>query len=286
MNQKVDLGIIGGSGLYEMDILEDVSLKSLETPFGPPSDQYTLGTLAGRRVAFLPRHGQGHALSPSKVNYRANIYGFKMLGAQRILSVTAVGSLREHIKPLDIVAPDQFFDRTSGRETTFFSQGLVAHVSLAEPVCPDLSRLVYECAGRVGVEAHQGGTLITIEGPAFSTRAESMAYRQWGMDIIGMTSFQEVKLAREAEMCFAVMALVTDYDCWKVGDEVTAEAVMKNQQKNLANVGNITKKIAASLPPNRNCACTSALKNTIMTYSASITPEVRKKFDLLAGKYL
>ena len=153
-----------------------------------------------------------------------------MLGAQRILSVTAVGSLREHIKPLDIVAPDQFFDRTSGRETTFFSQGLVAHVSLAEPVCPDLSRLVYECAGQAGVEAHQGGTLITIEGPAFSTRAESMAYRQWGMDIIGMTSFQEVKLAREAEMCFAVMALVTDYDCWKVGDEVTAEAVMKNQQ--------------------------------------------------------
>ena len=286
MSRKVDLGIIGGSGLYEMDGLEDVSRESLETPFGSPSDSFVLGTLAGKRIAFLPRHGLGHRLTPSQLNYRANIYGFKMLGAPRIMSVTAVGSLREKIKPLDLVVPDQLFDRTSKRIDTFFDQDLVAHVSLSDPFCPELTRTLYECAGQTGVKAHQGGTLITIEGPAFSTKAESDIYRQWGMDIIGMTTFQEARLAREAEICFAALALVTDYDCWKQDECVSVEDVVNNLQEHSTKAKEIIGLVAASLNPERNCPCPTALKGAIMTDPSLIPPRTREILDLLIGKYL
>ena len=287
MNQKLDLGIIGGSGLYGMEALTGVSRKALETPFGSPSDEYVLGNIEGKRVAFLPRHGRNHNISPSELNFRANIYGFKMLGAERILSVTAVGSLREEIRPLQMVVPDQFFDRTLKRDDTFFTGGLVAHVSLADPVCPELARVVHGCAIEAGVETHQGGTLVTMEGPAFSTKAESNVYRQWGMDIVGMTSFQEAKLAREAEICYTALALVTDYDCWKEEEEkVTVEAVVQNLRKNIANAKNIIGRVARNLPQEQKCSCRSALKNAIMTDLKTVSPEAREKFSLLAGKYL
>lgn len=287
MKSEIDLGIVGGSGLYDVESLAITERKALSTPYGRPSDEYILADLEGKRVAFLPRHGRSHSILPSELNFRANIYGFKMLGVKRILSITAVGSLQKDIRPLDMVVPDQFFDRTFKREDTFFGNGLVAHVSLADPVCPELSRIVADCAQETGARIHPGKTLITIEGPAFASRAESRTYRQWGMDIIGMTTFQEAKLAREAEICYAALAMVTDYDSWmEEEEEVTAEAVVRNMKHNVANAKKVIQKVAAALPLELGCSCGRALENAIMTDPAQISDQVREKYRLLAGKYI
>ena len=287
MTGNIKIGIIGGSGLYEMEELTDVENASLKTPFGDPSDAYVLGTLNGIRVAFLSRHGRGHRLSPTELNFRANIYGFKKLGIEHLISVTAVGSLKETIRPLDIVIPDQLYDRTKERVSTFFGNGLVAHIAFGDPICPDLAALINEAGKQVDASVHCGGTLLCIEGPSFSTRAESNVYRQWGMDIIGMTSLQEAKLAREAEICYAAMALVTDYDCWHAEEsEVTVETVVQNLKKNIS----LAKKFIAAVVPKisdkRECICARALENAIMTDAGTISPKIRKKLDLLVGKYL
>jgi 5'-methylthioadenosine phosphorylase len=275
MNQNISIGIIGGSGLYEMEELIDVEHIAMETPFGSPSDTYIIGTLEGIRVAFLSRHGKGHRISPSELNFRANIYGFKKLGVEHLISVTAVGSLKEGIRPLDIVVPDQFFDCTKTRHSTFFGNGLVAHIAFADPVCPD------------GAAIHKGGTLLCIEGPAFSTRAESNVYRQWGMDIIGMTSLQEAKLAREAEICYTAMAMVTDFDCWHAEEsEVNVETVVQNLKKNISLTKKIIRTVVPKISAERKCICARALKNAIMTEAGAIPPKTRKKLELLGGKYL
>ena len=254
------IGIIGGSGLYEMDGLTDVQETKIDTPFGPPSDAYIQGTLAGRPVVFLPRHGRGHRVMPSELNFRANIYGMKKLGVEWIISVTAVGSMREDIEPLHVVVPDQFFDRTRGRVSTFFGGGLVAHVGFADPICGTLADVIHKAALDVGATVHKGGTYLCMEGPQFSTRAESRIYRSWGVDIIGMTNLQEAKLAREAEISYACMALVTDYDCWhETEEDVEVEAIIQNLLKN---VGTAKKIISASVPmvPKKNTTpCASAL---------------------------
>ena len=287
MNANVKIGIIGGSGLYEIESLTDVAHVSLDTPFGAPSDAYIIGTLEDRRVAFLPRHGRGHRISPSELNFRANIYGFKKLGVEHIISVTAVGSLKEHIRPLDIVVPDQFYDRTQKRVSSFFGNGLVAHIAFADPVCPQLSKLIFGHATANGASAHFGGTLLCIEGPAFSTRAESNVYRHWGMDIIGMTSLQEAKLAREAEICYAAMAMVTDFDCWHLGEtEVTVETVIQNLERNIAIAKKIIRALIGDVPQKRRCSCSTALKNAIMTAPGTIPEETRQQLDLIIGNYL
>jgi len=287
MNRDIKIGIIGGSGLYAMEALTDILQISIDTPFGPPSDTYIAGTLEGVRIAFLPRHGRGHRLIPSELNFRANIYGFKKLGVEQIISVTAVGSLKEDIRPLDIVIPDQFHDCTKQRISTFFGNGLVAHIAFADPLCPVLSKLVYDGAKKAGASVHSGGTLLCIEGPAFSTRAESNVYRQWGMDIIGMTSLQEAKLAREAEICYAAMALVTDFDCWHEAEaEVNVETVVQNLKKNISIAKRIIQIAVPQISNQRMCLCAQALKNAIMTDTDAIPPETRSKLDLLVGKYL
>jgi 5'-methylthioadenosine phosphorylase len=288
MDEKIQIGIIGGSGLYNMEEgLSNVSTVTFDTPFGHPSDEYVIGNLGGVRVAFLPRHGQGHRLTPSEVNYRANIYGFKQLGASHIISVTAVGSLREDIQPLDIVIPDQFFDRTRGRKSTFFGDGLVAHIAFAQPICPELACLLHETAVATGVTAHKDGTLVCMEGPAFSTRAESNLYRQWGIDIIGMTSLQEAKLSREAEMCYAALALVTDCDCWHEDEsEVTVETVLQNLNKNITHAKKIIQTIVPKIAQRRDCLCATALENAIMTDLNAIPTKIREKLGILINKYL
>lgn len=286
-NEDIQIGIIGGSGLYNMEGLSDITTVSLNTPFGPPSDEYIVGMLAGVRVAFLPRHGRGHRFTPSEVNYRANIFGFKRLGVSRIISVTAVGSLKESIHPLDIVIPDQFYDRTRKRESTFFGDGIVAHIAFAQPVCPDFSSRLYEASVANGVTTHNKGTLVCIEGPAFSTRSESMLYRQGGMDIIGMTSLQEAKLSREAEICYAAMALVTDYDCWHESEsEVTVETVLTNVEKNTANAKKIIKWVVPKISATRSCLCATALDKAIMTNPDVIPEEKKRQLDILIKKYL
>ena len=285
---RASIGILGGTGLYEIDGFRNKKDVRLRTPFGEPSDAFVIGTLEGRRVAFLARHGRGHRLLPAEVPYRANIFGFKKLGVERIISINSVGSLREHIPPRDIVLPDQFFDRTR-RPNTFFGQGIVAHVSLAQPVCPELSTVLYAAAGGLGLRVHKGGTFLCIEGPAFSTKAESLAYRSWGADIIGMTSATEARLCREAEICYATLSLVTDYDVWHETEEsVTVELVMQNLSANIANAKAVLKKALAGLaqPGTRTCGCGSALENTIMTNPAAIPPATRKKLGLLVDKYL
>lgn len=281
------IGVIGGSGLYEIETLVDVERTKIETPFGEPSDEYILGSLEGVRVAFLPRHGRGHRISPSELNFRANIYGFKKLGVEHIISVTAVGSLKENIHPLDVVVPDQFFDRTRQRVSTFFGEGLVAHIAFADPVCPNLSELIYQTAVEQGATVHKGGTYLCMEGPAFSTRAESNVYRQWGLDIIGMTNLQEAKLAREAEICYATMAMVTDYDCWHEEEEdVTVEAIIQNLMKNAALAKKVIQALVPKIKGERNCLCANALQYALIT-DRSIIPEVTKqKLDLIVGKYL
>jgi 5'-methylthioadenosine phosphorylase len=287
MSQPV-IGVIGGSGLYEMEGFTDVREIHLETPYGEPSDAFISGILDGVRVIFLPRHGRGHRLLPSEVPYRANIYGMKKLGVERIISVSAVGSMKEEIVPGHIVIPDQFFDRTAGqRSTTFFGQGVVGHVQFSDPVCSDLSAVLHEAAGAAGATVHRGGTYICIEGPHFSTRAESKIYRGWGVDIIGMTNISEARLAREAEICYGTIALATDYDCWhEEHDEVSVEAVIAIIQKNVAMAKNIIRKAVQGLDGDRPCRCAEALRYAIMTPRELIPEETRQKLDVIMGKYL
>jgi len=287
MKKDIHIGIIGGSGLYEMADLSDVTPVTMETPFGQPSGDYIVGNLTGVHVAFLPRHGSGHCLSPSEINYRANIYGFKKLGVTQIISVTAVGSLKAHIQPLDVVIPDQFYDCTKNRPSTFFGDGLVAHVAFGQPVCPHLSALLHATVDQTGLRVHQGGTLVSIEGPAFSTKAESNLYRSWGLDIVGMTSLTEAKLAREAEICYAAMALVTDYDCWHEDHaEVTVEEVVQNLNKNITHAKQVIQAVVPQTQGVRSCSCTHALDGAIMTDPKVIPEETLKRFDLLIKKYL
>ncbi|MFQ5743328.1 MAG: S-methyl-5'-thioadenosine phosphorylase [Acidobacteriota bacterium] len=278
------IGVMGGSGLYEMEELRDREEVRVTTPFGDPSDVYVLGTLDGVPVAFLSRHGRGHRLSPSELPFRANIYGFKSLGVERLLSASAVGSLREEIEPLDVVIPDQFVDRTRGRTATFFGDGIVAHVSFADPVCAELTEVLASSASAVGCKFHRGGTYVCIEGPQFSTRAESELYRSWGMDIIGMTNLTEAKLAREAEICYATLAMVTDYDCWYEGaEEVTAELVIANLQRNVLDAQRILLASVARVPAGRGCSCGGALRNAILTDADAIPAGAGERLSLLLG---
>lgn len=286
MDKKASIGIIGGSGLYSMPGFEAHEQVHLETPFGEPSDAYMVGRLEGKEVAFLARHGRGHRISPSELNFRANIYGMKMLGVERILSLSAVGSLKEEHAPLDFVVPDQFFDRTRGRISTFFGNGIVAHISFADPVCPQLAALVHHSAGQVGIKSKVGGTYLCMEGPAFSTRAESNVYRSWGMDVIGMTNLQEAKLAREAEICYVTIAMVTDYDCWhEEHDAVTVDQILGNLTKNAANACKLVRYAVSVMPETRTCQCGSALKHAIITDPTAIPKDVKDKLELLIGKY-
>ncbi|MEP6568445.1 MAG: S-methyl-5'-thioadenosine phosphorylase [Acidobacteriota bacterium] len=287
--ETAKIGIIGGSGLYQMPELQDVEEIVVDTPFGSPSDAFIVGTLENNRVAFLPRHGRGHRLTPTEVPFRANIYALKLLGVERILSASAVGSLQEQYAPLDMVIPDQFFDRTRARagESTFFGAGIVAHVAFAHPVCEELGDLLEESCKVADVKAHRRGTYLCMEGPAFSTKAESEVYRGWGMDIIGMTNLQEAKLAREAEICYATLALVTDYDCWHPGhDAVTADSVIEYLNKNVRNAQLIMKDAIRRLgKEERQCKCATALKNAIFTAPELWPAETRKKLDAIVKKY-
>lgn len=279
----IDIGIIGGSGFYETEGLLAVEEIDVKTPFGKPSDTYIIGTLKGVRVAFLPRHGRDHLLLPSEVNHRANIYGFKSLGVSNIIGITAVGSLQENVSPMDMVIPDQLLDRTRQSQSTFFGNGIAAHVPFAEPFCPTLSRLLHETAASVVKRVHMGGTLVTIEGPAFSTKAESRLFHGWGCDIVGMTTFHEAKLAREAEICYAALAMVTDYDCWKDNsvDEVTVETVVSYLKKNSSNAKAIIANILPLISGQRSCICAESLKGAIMTNPEKISKETREKLALL-----
>jgi 5'-methylthioadenosine phosphorylase len=282
-----EIGIIGGSGLYAMPGFEAQEEVKLETPWGAPSEVYVAGALAGRKVAFLARHGRGHRLSPSELNFRANIWGFKMLGVERLLSLSAVGSLKEEHRPLEFVIPDQFFDRTNGRVSTFFGDGLVAHISFADPVCPQLSEVLAQASRAAGVTVKKGGTYLCMEGPAFSTKAESEVYRTWGMDVIGMTNLQEAKLAREAEICYATVAMVTDYDCWHPAhDAVTVNEIIANLVKNAENAQRVVAEAVAALPRERGCKCGSALSHALITDRKAIPSVTRDKLALLVGKYL
>ncbi len=286
---RVQVGIIGGSGLYQMPELTGVEEVKVDTPFGDPSDAFIIGTLEGERVAFLPRHGRGHRLTPTEVPFRANIYAMKLLGVERILSASAVGSLQEKYAPLDMVIPDQFFDRTRGRvrESTFFGEGIVAHVSFAHPVCGALGDVLEAACGVADVKVHRGGTYLCMEGPAFSTVAESNVYRSWGMDIIGMTNLQEAKLAREAEICYATLALVTDYDCWHPGhDAVSVETVIEYLNKNVRNAQIILRETMKRLKTGeRDCKCGSALKHAIFTASNLWPEATTKKLKAIIKKY-
>ena len=285
--QQAEIGIIGGSGLYAMPGLTSVREERVETPFGNPSDTFVLGELEGRKVAFLARHGRGHRLLPSELNFRANIYAMKKLGVERIVSVSAVGSLKEEHKPTDFVIPDQFIDRTFHRVSTFFGDGLVAHVAFGDPVCAIVGQAIEDGCASEGVVGKPGGTYVCMEGPQFSTRAESNLYRSWGADVIGMTNLQEAKLAREAEICYATVAMVTDYDCWREGhDDVTVDQIVAVLHQNAANACKVVKAAVAAMPRERNCGCASALKHAMLTDPAVIPAETRRKLDLLVGKYL
>jgi 5'-methylthioadenosine phosphorylase len=285
--QQAQIGVIGGSGLYHMPGLTEVQEVVQKTPFGDPSDAYILGNLEGRKVAFLARHGRGHRLLPSELNFRANIFGFKQLGVERILSVSAVGSLKEEHKPLDFVIPDQFFDRTRHRIDTFFGDGIVAHIGFADPICPELAATVESACQQAGVNAKRGGTYLCMEGPQFSTKAESNVYRSWGMDVIGMTNLQEAKLAREAEICYVTIAMVTDYDCWHPHhDAVTVQQVISVLVKNAENAANAVRKAVALIPAARACKCGSALAHAILTDPKVIPAATREKLKLILGKYL
>jgi 5'-methylthioadenosine phosphorylase len=284
---EAKIGIIGGSGLYKMKGITGVERVKVNTPFGEPSDAIILGNLEGVRVAFLPRHGEGHRISPTELPAKANIYALKSLGVERIISVSAVGSLNERIEPLDIIIPDQLIDTSKGRASTFFTGGIVGHVSFAEPFCPVLSELLFKASGKVEAKVHKGGTYLVVEGPQFSTKAESQLYRSWGADVIGMTALPEAKLAREAEICYATLAIVTDYDCWHPSYEsVTTEMILTNLRKGVDIVSRILKLLLPSIPQKRDCACASALKNAIATGKKYIPKEKRKELELLIGKYL
>lgn len=285
---KARIGVIGGSGLYQMENLSNVEEVNLDTPFGLPSDTIMIGTLEGERVAFLPRHGRGHRLSPSEVPSRANIYAMKALGVEHIISVSACGSLREEFAPLDVVIPDQIIDRTKGiRPATFFGDGLIVHISFADPFCPELGNVLYASAQQAGAQVHRGGTLVVIEGPQFSTRAESHAYRQWNADIIGMTALPEAKLAREAEICYATLAMVTDYDVWKVSEEpVTVEMVVQNLERNVQTAQAIIRAAVSRIQEARPCPCAESLRNAIITDRSRIPQAQKERLALLIGKYL
>ena len=282
------LGIIGGSGLYKMEAVKNLKRVSIQTPFGKPSDKFILGTLEGEEVVFLPRHGIGHRISPSEINYRANIYGMKKLGVERIISVAACGSLKEELKPLDFVVVDQFVDRTNqAREMSFFKNGIVAHISFAQPVCPELKDIIYKAGRGLNLTMHKGGTYLNMEGPAFSTLAESNLYRSWGMDVIGMTNMSEAKLAREAEICYSTLAAVTDYDCWFPGHEsVSVDMIIQNLIKNIENAKKIISAVIKEIPKGRACSCQDALKYAIVTDKKSLKPKVKKDLNLIIGKYL
>ena len=285
--QRAQIGIIGGSGLYDMADVTDREEVTIRTPFGEPSAPYLLGTLRGKRVAFLARHGGGHRVSPSELNFRANIYGMKTLGVEFILSASAVGSLKEAYKPADIVIPDQFFDRTKGRPSTFFGRGLVGHVGFAHPFCRILSGIAYDSGTKAGATIHKGGTYVCMEGPQFSTLAESQLYRSWGMDIIGMTNLQEAKLAREAEICYTTIALVTDYDCWHPDhDSVTVEMVMSTLAKNAATAQQIIAGAVAALPYERTCECANALKYALVTRPDMVPEQVKEDLAPIIGRYI
>ena len=285
--EHAQIGIIGGSGLYDMAGVTDRKDVTLTTPFGDPSGPYVTGTLRGRRVAFLARHGAGHRILPSELNFRANIFGMKLLGVEYILSASAVGSLKEEYKPTDIVIPDQFFDRTKGRPSTFFGGGLAAHVGFAHPFCKPLSVLAYECGVTAGATIHKGGTYVCMEGPQFSTLAESKLYRSWGMDIIGMTNLQEAKLAREAEICYTTIALVTDYDCWHPDhDSVTVDMVISTLMQNAKMAQEIIAGAVARLPFERTCECASALKYALITRPDAIADQIKKDLAPIIGKYV
>lgn len=286
-DEPVRIGIIGGSGLYDMADLAGREEREIATPFGAPSAPYVIGTLAGRRVAFLARHGAGHRILPSELNFRANVFGMKTLGVEWLVSASAVGSLQERYRPQDIVVPDQFVDRTQGRRGTFFGRGIAAHVSLAHPVCPALSGLAGDAAGRVGATVHRGGAYVCMEGPQFSTLAESRLYRSWNMDIIGMTNLQEAKLAREAEICFTTLALVTDYDCWHPDhDQVTVEMVVETLQANAVTAQKTVADLVSRLPVERNCECATALAAAIITRPEAIPAEIRTELAPIVGRYL
>jgi len=286
-HQDVRIGVIGGSGLYDMDALQDREDVRVTTPFGEPSAPYVVGTLNDRRVAFLARHGHGHRLMPSELNFRANIFGFKTLGVEWILSASAVGSLQEDYRPLDIVVPNQFLDRTKGRISTFFGGGIVAHVGFAHPFCATLSEIATDAASQAEARVHRGGTYVCMEGPQFSTLAESRLYRSWGMDIIGMTNLQEAKLAREAEICYATLALVTDYDCWHEGhDDVTVEMIIATLTQNAVTAQRVIANAVARLPVERSCECASALGSAIITRPELISLALKQDLAPLIGKYV
>jgi len=284
---SITIGIIGGSGLYDMAELTDREERHVSTPFGDPSSAYVLGTLRGKRVAFLARHGVGHRIMPSELNFRANIYGFKALGVEYILSASAVGSLKDEYKPLDLVIPDQFVDRTRGRVSTFFGHGLVAHVGFAHPFCSILSDVAFRAAQAASATVHKGGTYLCMEGPQFSTLAESQLYRSWGMDIIGMTNLQEAKLAREAEICYTTIALVTDYDCWHPDhDQVTVEMIIANLTQNAKMAQAVIADAVGRLPFERTCECATALKHAIITRRDAVPADTLRILAPLVGKYL
>jgi 5'-methylthioadenosine phosphorylase len=281
-----EIGIIGGSGLYSMPGLTEVRELRLETPFGTPSDAYVIGALSGRKVAFLARHGRGHRFMPNELNYRANIHGLKQLGVERVISLSAVGSLKEEHRPLDFIIPDQFVDRTRHRVDTFFGDGLAVHVGLGHPVCGEEAGVVAEACRRAGVNVKQGGTYLNMEGPQFSTKAESNLYRSWGMDVIGMTNLTEARLAREAELCYATVAMVTDYDCWHPQHEhVTMEQIVSVLLKNADQACNVVREAVATMPRTRSCKCDSALKNAIVTQKDLVPPATLDRLQLLVGKY-
>ncbi len=281
---SASVGVIGGSGFYEL--LENALEVAVDTPFGPPSDSYFLGEIGGVRVAFLPRHGRGHRVTPSEVNYRANVWGMKKLGVRYLLSASAVGSLREELEPLHIVVPDQLYDRTKARPSTFYDRGVVVHMSFADPFCPYVSGALVEHGRAAGATVHDGGTYVCIEGPQFSTRAESNVYRGQGFDIIGMTNLQEAKLAREAELCYATMALVTDYDVWHESGDVTLEQVLENVRRNVATAQAIVRRVIPALDLERDCGCRHAVENAVNTPADLIPVDAKRRLDLLIGQYL
>jgi 5'-methylthioadenosine phosphorylase len=286
---STQIGIIGGSGLYDMAELTDRREVTIDTPFGPPSGPYITGTLAGKPVAFLARHGAGHRILPSELNFRANIYGFKTLGVEWILSASAVGSLKEEYAPLDLVIPDQFFDRTKGRVSTFFGNGLVGHVAFAHPFCEHLSDIAYNAAATAGAKVHKGGTYVCMEGPQFSTKAESLVYRSWGMDIIGMTNLQEAKLAREAEICYATIALVTDYDCWHPDhDSVTIDLIISNLNQNARMAQKVIASAVAALASGtaRTCPCANALATALVTRPEHVPEQTKRDLAPIIGRYM
>lgn len=284
---EAEIGIIGGSGLYEMEGFTDTQEIAAPTPFGEPSDRYIVGRLEGRKVAFLPRHGRGHRFSPHELNFRANIYGFKKLGVKWLISMSAVGSLKEELRPTDVIIPDQFYDRTKLRKDTFFGEGVAAHVSFGDPVCPNLFEILVQAGEEAGAVVHKGGTYVNMEGPAFSTRAESNTYRQLGFDVVGMTNLSDAKLAREAEMCYATLAMVTDYDCWKEdAEEVSVETIVRILQQNARTAQKIIRLAIKRIPAEQDCACAHALEKAIITGREFIPEEAKKRLEAIIGKYV